>query len=144
VSILLASTGAALLILTAWPLPKRTLTSPFPPAYSLDYPEMQPVLLERENTIVIPEKLRAGQTGTVKFSFQANETAKALPQQGKANHLICLKPHSPGSFLVNDFHLPLQILPPVFVKGEMISFQTEPHLLAAKIQSLKFFMIGPG
>ncbi len=78
VSILLASTGAALLILTAWPLPKRTLTSPFPPAYSLDYPGMQPVLLERENTIVIPEKLRAGQTGIVKFSSLGIKTDSAI------------------------------------------------------------------
>lgn len=68
VTILLVITGAALLLLTVWPLPKRTLTNPFPPAYSLDYPEMQPLLLERENTIVIPEKLRAGQAGIVKFT----------------------------------------------------------------------------
>ncbi len=78
VSILLASTGAALLILTAWPLPKRTLTSPFPPAYSLDYPGMQPVLLERENTIVIPEKLRAGQAGIVKFTSLGIKTDTAI------------------------------------------------------------------
>jgi hypothetical protein len=78
VSILLASTGAALLILTAWPLPKRTLTSPFPPAYSLDYPGMQPVLLERENTIVIPEKLRAGQAGIVKFTSLGIKTDAAI------------------------------------------------------------------
>lgn len=92
-AILLVITGVAILVFTAWPLPKRTVTNPFPPAYSLDYPEMQPVLLERENTIVIPEKLRAGQTGTVKFSFQANETAKAPPATGQSEPSYLLEAH---------------------------------------------------
>lgn len=77
-AILLAVTGVVLLVLAAWPLPKRTITNPFPPAYSLDFPEMQPLVLERENSVLIPEKLRTGQPAIVKFTSNGDKTAAAV------------------------------------------------------------------
>ena len=81
--ILLFFSGVALLIFSSWPLPQRIVTLTFPPAYSLDHPELDPAALEGEITVSIPVKMRTGQTSTVNFSFQANETAIAPPATGQ-------------------------------------------------------------
>ncbi len=72
--------AVVLFLISSWPLPRQRETLDFPAAYSLDNPEMPPVVLHRVIYTSIPQKMRIGEFVSVKLEF-APAISSEIPER---------------------------------------------------------------